>query len=86
MRPYMLIKAPLRKCPAFVMTLGPQNMLIIGHSAIFNSDEPNKAVSQPVLQCVQVKPLAGQQGGPERFRVVFSDINNFVQSMLATRK
>lgn len=54
-------------------------------AAIFNSDEPNKAVSQPVLQCVQVKPLAGSQGGPERFRVVFSDINNFVQSMLATQ-
>ena len=44
------------------------------------------AVAQPILQCVQVKPLAGQQGNPERFRVVFSDINNFVQSMLATRK
>lgn len=56
-------------------------------SAIFNSNaDPNTAVSQPVLQCVQVKPLLGQQGAPERFRVVFSDINNFVQSMLATRK
>ena len=76
----------MRKCPASVMTQGPQNILIFGYSAIFNSDEPDKAVSQPVLQCVQVKPLAGQQGGPERFRVVFSDINNFVQSMLATRK
>ena len=68
------------------MTQGLRNILISDHSAIFNSDEPHKAVSQPVLQCVQVKPLAGQQGGPERFRVVFSDINNFVQSMLATRK
>ncbi|KAK3174820.1 hypothetical protein OEA41_002066 [Lepraria neglecta] len=55
-------------------------------AAIFNStNDPNSAVSQPVLQCVQVKPLAGQQGAPERFRVVFSDINNFVQSMLATQ-
>lgn len=34
---------------------------------------------------MQVKPLVGQQGAPERFRVVFSDINNFVQSMLATQ-
>ncbi|KAL8901297.1 MAG: hypothetical protein Q9207_005270 [Kuettlingeria erythrocarpa] len=42
-------------------------------------------VAHPVLQCVQVKPLAGAQGGPERFRVVFSDILNFVQSMLATQ-
>ena len=55
--------------------------------AIFNSQaDPNANVSQPCLQCVQVKPLAGQQGAPERFRVVFSDINNFVQSMLATRE
>lgn len=43
-------------------------------------------MKQPVFQCVQIKPLAGQQGAAERFRVVFSDIRNFVQSMLATRK
>ncbi|KAL6714738.1 Replication factor A protein 1 [Lecanora helva] len=54
-------------------------------AAIFDSNtDPNSAVSQPVLQCVQVKPLTGQPGAPERFRVVFSDISNFVQSMLAT--
>jgi len=53
-------------------------------SAIFNpSANPNAAVSQPVLQCVLIKPLAGT---PQRFRVVFSDMNNFVQSMLATRQ
>ncbi|KAL8968621.1 MAG: hypothetical protein Q9183_002379 [Haloplaca sp. 2 TL-2023] len=51
-------------------------------SAIFDGSD---TMSQPVLQCVQIKPLAGQQGGPERFRVVFSDILNFVQSMLATQ-
>ena len=62
-------------------------ILTLLFSAIFNSSaDPNTAVSQPILQCVQVKPLMGQQGAPERFRVVFSDINNFVQSMLATRK
>lgn len=54
------------------------------NSAIF--DDPNNAPKQPVFQCVQIKPLAGQQGVAERFRVVFSDIRNFVQSMLATRK
>ncbi|KAI4091929.1 MAG: hypothetical protein LQ344_003747 [Seirophora lacunosa] len=47
--------------------------------------EGTNTVHSPVLQCVQVKPLAGAQGGPERFRVVFSDISNFVQSMLATQ-
>ena len=41
---------------------------------------------QPVLQCVQVKPLPAQNGAQERFRVVFSDMRNYVQSMLATRK
>ncbi|KAL8710876.1 MAG: hypothetical protein Q9220_004680 [cf. Caloplaca sp. 1 TL-2023] len=51
-------------------------------SAIFDG---NNTINQPVLQCVQVKPIAGQQGGPERFRVVFSDISNFVQSMLASQ-
>ena len=62
-------------------------ILTLLFSAIFNSNEdPNVTVSQPILQCVQVKPLVGQQGAPERYRVVFSDINNFVQSMLATRK
>lgn len=67
------------------MLIGQRLTLLL--SAIFNSNaDPNTAVSQPVLQCVQVKPLLGQQGAPERFRVVFSDINNFVQSMLATRK
>lgn len=68
-----------------LMLIGQRLTLLL--SAIFNSNaDPNTAVSQPVLQCVQVKPLLGQQGAPERFRVVFSDINNFVQSMLATRK
>ncbi|MCJ1251277.1 Replication factor A protein 1 [Trapelia coarctata] len=41
--------------------------------------------AKPVLQCVQIKPLVGQQGTTERYRVVFSDIRNFVQSMLATQ-
>lgn len=61
--------------------------LTVLRSAIFNSsDDSNLITAQPVLQCVQVKPLTGQQGAPERFRVVFSDISNFVQSMLATRE
>jgi replication factor A1 len=40
---------------------------------------------QPIVQCVQVKPLAGSAPPTERFRVVFSDIKNFVQTMLATQ-
>lgn len=48
-------------------------------------ENPASAVAEPVLQCVQIKPLAGQQGAAERFRIVLSDIDNFVQCMLATR-
>ncbi|KAI0521847.1 replication factor-A protein [Xylaria bambusicola] len=59
--------------------------------AIFN--EPGTADQRfpvPVLQCLQIKPLAAQQapGGPttqERYRVVLSDIRNYVQCMLATQ-
>ncbi|KUI59624.1 Replication factor A protein 1 [Cytospora mali] len=56
-------------------------------NAIFN--EPERAAAQypvPVLQCLQIKPLAAQQpGGGERYRIVLSDIDNFVQCMLATQ-
>lgn len=52
-------------------------------SSIFGN--PEGAAPEPVLQCVQIKPLAGQQGSVERFRVVLSDIDSFVQCMLATR-
>jgi replication factor A1 len=51
-------------------------------AAIF--DDTQGRVQQPLVQCVQVKPIAAQAGAPERFRVVFSDIQNYVQTMLAT--
>jgi replication factor A1 len=40
------------------------------------------------MQCLQIKTLeskAGPGGGPERFRVVLSDVKNYVQCMLATQ-
>ncbi|KAB8346326.1 hypothetical protein FH972_023370 [Carpinus fangiana] len=43
----------------------------------------NQQIEPPVFQCVQVKPLGGNNG--ERFRCVFSDIQNFIQSMLASQ-
>ncbi|KAI3398201.1 hypothetical protein diail_9678 [Diaporthe ilicicola] len=56
-------------------------------NAIFN--DPGRAATQfpvPVLQCLQIKPLAAQQpGGGERYRIVLSDIENYVQCMLATQ-
>ena len=42
-------------------------------------------VDQPVVQCVQIKPIASQDtSAPDRYRVVFSDTRNYVQTMLAT--
>ncbi|KAK0728547.1 putative single-stranded DNA-binding protein 68k chain [Lasiosphaeria miniovina] len=57
--------------------------------AIFN--DPNHATTRfpvPILQCLQIKTLEAkaQGGGPaERYRVVLSDIRNYVQCMLATQ-
>ena len=42
-------------------------------------------VDQPVVQCVQIKPM-NSQNGVERFRVVMSDSVNFMQGMLGQRK
>ncbi|KAG5292741.1 replication factor [Histoplasma ohiense] len=52
-------------------------------SAIFDDSKPK--IAEPVVQCVQVKPLPPQPNSPERFRAVFSDITNYVQTMLATQ-
>ncbi|GAB1313920.1 Replication factor A protein 1 [Madurella fahalii] len=57
--------------------------------AIFN--DPDRATSQfpvPVLQCLQIKTLEAKVGGTgasDRYRVVLSDMNNYVQCMLATQ-
>lgn len=44
-------------------------------------------MEHPVLQCVQIKtmePKAGDANPIQRFRVVLSDIRNFIQTMIAT--
>ena len=42
-------------------------------------------IEQPTVQCVQVKPMSQASGETvERYRVVFSDSVNYVQTMLAT--
>lgn len=43
-------------------------------------------VMDPVLQCVQIKPMAQGAGGQERWRVVFSDTVNFIQGMISMRE
>lgn len=51
--------------------------------AIF-TDRPGR-VQDPVVQCVQIKPMQTSGGADsERYRVVFSDTKNYVQTMLAT--
>ncbi|ORY57296.1 replication factor-a protein 1 [Pseudomassariella vexata] len=58
--------------------------------AIFNdAANVDQRFPVPVLQCLQIKPLAAQPtgggGGAERYRVVLSDLRNYVQCMLATQ-
>ncbi|TPX18437.1 uncharacterized protein E0L32_011678 [Thyridium curvatum] len=51
-------------------------------------DAANTQFPVPVLQCLQIKPLAAQPNaaaGSERYRVVLSDVKNYVQCMLATQ-
>ncbi|KAI1822046.1 replication factor-A protein [Xylaria intraflava] len=60
--------------------------------AIFSDPENvDRRFPVPVLQCLQIKPLAAAQPGPggaaqqDRYRVVLSDVRNYVQCMLATQ-
>ena len=56
------------------------------YSAIFNDVEnAHKQYPVPVLQCLQVKALGQQPGGTDRFRIVLSDLDNYVQAMLASQ-
>ncbi|KAI8624420.1 replication factor-A protein [Xylariaceae sp. FL1651] len=60
------------------------------NAVFYDPANVDKRFPVPVLQCLQIKPLAAQQavGGaaqPERYRVVLSDIRNYVQCMLATQ-
>ncbi|CAI7568295.1 unnamed protein product [Penicillium pancosmium] len=48
-------------------------------------DETKPQVHEPIVQCVQIKPLPPQPGHQERYRAVFSDIANYVQTMLASQ-
>ena len=54
------------------------------NSAIFNEpDKVAKLFPDPVLQCLQVKQMAPSVQGADRFRLVVSDCDNYVQSVLA---
>ncbi|QUC23289.1 uncharacterized protein UV8b_07530 [Ustilaginoidea virens] len=53
---------------------------------IFNDpDRAAKLFPVPVMQCLQVKPMGATATGGERFRLVMSDGDHYVQAMLATQ-
>lgn len=66
------------------MATDPASLISVGSlSGIF--DESRTTEAEPIVQCVQIKPLAPQPNGQERYRAVFSDISNYVQTMIATQ-
>ncbi|KAJ5992886.1 Replication factor A protein 1 [Penicillium sp. IBT 35674x] len=66
------------------MATDAASMITVGAlSAIF--DDTKAQVQEPIVQCVQVKPLPPQPNHQERYRAVFSDVANYVQTMLATQ-
>ena len=56
-----------------------------GSLADIFEDRPGRE-PHPVMQCVQIKPIAAQTGGQERHRVIFSDTKNYIQTMLAAQQ
>ncbi|KAF2822796.1 replication protein-like protein A 70 kDa DNA-binding subunit [Ophiobolus disseminans] len=60
----------------------------VTQGAIRSIFEPSGCfVDHPVLQCVQIKtmePKVGDSNPVQRYRVVLSDIRNFIQTMIAT--
>ncbi|GFF51991.1 replication factor A protein 1 [Aspergillus lentulus] len=66
------------------MALDAASQISVGAlSAIFDETKPQ--IHEPIVQCVQIKPLPPQPNHQERYRAVFSDISNYVQTMLATQ-
>nr|POE93535.1 replication factor a protein 1 [Quercus suber] len=56
----------------------PMGVISVGAlKMVGNGQEP----ASPILQCVQIKPMAAQNGN-ERYRVVMNDTANFIQGML----
>ncbi|CAK1366978.1 unnamed protein product [Cercospora beticola] len=54
----------------------------ISHGALKRITD-GEIVENPVLQCVQIKPMAQGAGGQDRWRVVFNDTINFIQGMMS---
>lgn len=63
----------------------PASMLTLGClQQMFTDGEAHP--QDPIVQCLQIKPMQSQQSGVERYRIVLSDSRNFIQSMLGSRK
>ena len=45
----------------------------------------NEEVVDPIVQCVQIKPMGAGTNGEPRYRVVWNDTINFIQSMITTQ-
>lgn len=58
-------------------------MAEVSHRDVF--DKGPDFVRKPVLQCVQIKAMENKKGDGDRFRLVLSDIDNFIQTMLSSR-
>ncbi|KAN0072514.1 hypothetical protein V8E54_009443 [Elaphomyces granulatus] len=52
-------------------------------SAIFDDNKVSER--EPVVQCLQIRSLPPQENGQERYKVIFSDITNYIQTMLAAQ-
>ncbi|KAI9787566.1 MAG: Replication factor A protein 1 [Geoglossum umbratile] len=62
------------------------NITVGALKAIFNPEGDLEPQFQfPILQCVQIKAMTAQPNFPERFRIVLSDIDNYIQTMLASQ-
>ncbi|KAL6865938.1 Replication factor A protein 1 [Amphichorda felina] len=67
------------EAPAAALSRGSLNI-------IFNDlDKAQKLFPVPVLQCLQVKQMAPSAQSGERYRLVVSDGEHYVQTMLATK-
>ena len=63
--------------------LAAMDRISAGALADIFADQPGR-VEHPVVQCVQIRTMSQPNGGTERWRVIFSDSKNYVQTMLAT--
>ncbi len=58
---------------------------VLSVGSLLRITQNSESSEEPVLQCVQIKPMASANG-MERFRVVMSDSVNFMQGMLGQRE